>query len=552
MENDMRLPTCLLLCIASLCLSGLGAQTLGTAVPTGTVSINATSTVAPIHQGTSMVHMAGQQAAATLRGCVWSLPNGTLVSDLSLSIDVTSNSTQDAALVVKQITPQIPGMSIGQWEHATPTTTPFSVTPALGAFADDTLYVVHMLATQGSSSDEFFLIFVVGEPTSANLTIHTYDSNGIITGDLDVSVGQTVASLGLSFSVANGFGHGVAAATTISNAAAASIDESEFKGIGIGTVTFPGAGASGAFTTAGTHSVRIHAWGVREVDLGGGAWSFEYFSAIREFDINVTGSGPQIVVSDSTGPFAEGSAAAGDRDFGQVDMAVMPVSATITLSNKGGGDLQIGGLSLAGAHASDFALDITGTIFTIAGGSSTSFEVLFDAATTGTKTAEVRISHGAGAVFSFQVAGIATTAAQPLAILSPTTLPDGIDGAAYLYTFTATGGMPPYSWFGTSLPAGWTISTDGILSAAAQDVIAGAYTFEVTVSDTTATGLINQTVHVNIQPAGGGGTGQTPQAPTGTSESAGGCSAAGGALAPWLVALLALACIRLRRAKVSG
>jgi hypothetical protein len=56
---------------------------------------------------------------------------------------------------------------------------------------------------------------------------------------------------------------------------------------------------------------------------------------------------------------------------------------------------------------------------------------------------------------------------QILVQISPTTLPNGVNGAAYpATTFTATGGsfQPPFTWSATGLPSGLTLSIGGTLS----------------------------------------------------------------------------------------
>lgn len=145
--------------------------------------------------------------------------------------------------------------------------------------------------------------------------------------------------------------------------------------------------------------------------------------------------------------------------------------------------------------------------------------------------------------------------AQALQITSPATLPAGTAGQAYSYTFQASGGTAPYYWYDASitttgqlLPTGWSLDTNGNLSAAAQDVVAGTYVFDITVSDSTSTGLDTRQFSVTIDPAGSGsggsGGGTTPGLGGG---GGGGCSSSGISLAPWLLLALALLVIYRRR-----
>jgi len=61
-------------------------------------------------------------------------------------------------------------------------------------------------------------------------------------------------------------------------------------------------------------------------------------------------------------------------------------------------------------------------------------------------------------------------------------LPDGLIGVAYARQMAATGGVPPYSWdmAGGSLPAGLTLSADGLLSGTPESVYIGDFFVKVT------------------------------------------------------------------------
>ena len=70
----------------------------------------------------------------------------------------------------------------------------------------------------------------------------------------------------------------------------------------------------------------------------------------------------------------------------------------------------------------------------------------------------------------------------PLAIQVPT-FPTAVVGQPYTGpAFTASGGVPPYSWTATGLPPGMTInSTTGVISGT--PTTAGTYNITVTVTD---------------------------------------------------------------------
>jgi hypothetical protein len=72
----------------------------------------------------------------------------------------------------------------------------------------------------------------------------------------------------------------------------------------------------------------------------------------------------------------------------------------------------------------------------------------------------------------------------PVAITTPSTLPSGVAGTAYLQTLSATGGIPPYTWVVTSgaLPAGLTLSSAGVI--AGTPTTGGIFTFTISVQNT--------------------------------------------------------------------
>ena len=73
----------------------------------------------------------------------------------------------------------------------------------------------------------------------------------------------------------------------------------------------------------------------------------------------------------------------------------------------------------------------------------------------------------------------------PLQIITTSPLPDGVSGATYGAQFAATGGVPGYSFAATagSLPAGLSLSSNGILSGTPAKT--GDYRFTVQVTDST-------------------------------------------------------------------
>ena len=104
---------------------------------------------------------------------------------------------------------------------------------------------------------------------------------------------------------------------------------------------------------------------------------------------------------------------------------------------------------------------------------------------------------GNGTLFSISLALVVTT----------TSLPSGMNGAAYNQTLTAFGGQTPYSWTNSSgaLPPGLTLTTNGVISGT--PTTNGTFNFTVKVTDAlsaTATQPLTLTVSgslsVAIQP----------------------------------------------------
>ncbi len=75
------------------------------------------------------------------------------------------------------------------------------------------------------------------------------------------------------------------------------------------------------------------------------------------------------------------------------------------------------------------------------------------------------------------------------AILTVTTtaLPDGAEGADYMVTLTADGGVPPLLWEADGLPAGLALSPDGVLTGTPEAGSAGDYAPVFTVTDSLGT-----------------------------------------------------------------
>jgi hypothetical protein len=101
-------------------------------------------------------------------------------------------------------------------------------------------------------------------------------------------------------------------------------------------------------------------------------------------------------------------------------------------------------------------------------------------------------------IVAFKGAGSAPPSA-PLTI-STTSLPAGTVGTAYSATLAATGGVSPYTWSASGLPAGLSISSAGNISGT--PTASGNFSASITVLDSTnATASASETITIASAPA---------------------------------------------------
>jgi hypothetical protein len=107
--------------------------------------------------------------------------------------------------------------------------------------------------------------------------------------------------------------------------------------------------------------------------------------AVLAPEINVKGNSASIVINDVTPSFADHTM------FGSVDISGGSRTRTYTIENTGGAALTISGVTLGGTNASEFSM--TNPVLTsIPASGSTTFTVIFDPTTLGTKTATISIA----------------------------------------------------------------------------------------------------------------------------------------------------------------
>src|ERR1017187_3100827 len=123
-----------------------------------------------------------------------------------------------------------------------------------------------------------------------------------------------------------------------------------------------------------------------------------------------------------------------------------------------------------------------------------------------------------------------TIAPADLAIVTAS-LPDGVVGAAYSASLTASCGLPPYSWTVTGLPDGLTATASGAISGTPKT--AGKFTVNVNVSDAAGTSFGDRRIGYSLTIAPAPLAITTASAPNGTAGTAYSASfAASGGTAP--------------------
>ena len=105
---------------------------------------------------------------------------------------------------------------------------------------------------------------------------------------------------------------------------------------------------------------------------------------------------PEMAVSGLNRTIADGDtspSSADDTDFGLVAVSGSTNANTFTITNTGDADLNLAGVTIGGAHATDFTLTTDAAATVTSGGGTTTFVVTFDPSVVGVRTATISIAN---------------------------------------------------------------------------------------------------------------------------------------------------------------
>ncbi|MCB9935969.1 MAG: VCBS repeat-containing protein [Planctomycetes bacterium] len=246
-------------------------------------------------------------------------------------------------------------------------------------------------------------------------------------GTLNANYNTALAYLNLQIQVTDQDGDYAKLEAQVSNLNTQGITLSEFSK-SVSATPYSLAPVSGVFNQGGiTHTVTLTATDIGE-------------SSVFSFDIVVAPPPAPLVemyeISLGGSPIGNGAAPGGQRDFGNQDPGAGPTTAlNVVIYNGGTANLNLGGVSISGANATDFVLDANSMANVLTPGNSTSFNVQFDPNSTGAKTATIEVIHNdtsTATPFTFGIAGMGALPAVPLIVVK--------EGAALIGNGSGAGG----------------------------------------------------------------------------------------------------------------
>lgn len=375
----------------------------------------ATVQVTSIQTPTRQMPLSGSGTGA-IWGPVWEVANGTTVADMGFVIDVDATNHVDVSLL-SQAGPLPSGGVSSEWGGFGVFQTPLQLTPTTGTFVNDRIYQIMVTASpvvvgQSYTPCNWLGAVVIGSPNNTSvITLNLTAGGQAVTGPLDVPVGSTVASLGLSLWAENSLYTAMVVDTKISNVGTTGLNPAEFTGANHTTVQRPQGQPSGVFNAVGSHEFRC-------LFVCGNNMGTGLCCRAIIITVNVVPD-PRIAASDSQGAIQHGDTAAADRDFGTHDLLQLPTAwIDITIANNGSGDLTLGtwtlGTPTSGAGGGAFGFDGNGYHTTVPQGGNVTLAVRFEGGSVGTSSVWIEIPHNdptTPSPFRFEVKGTATAVA---------------------------------------------------------------------------------------------------------------------------------------------
>ena len=185
-----------------------------------------------------------------------------------------------------------------------------------------------------------------------------------------------------------------------------------------------GISATGTFTlTIGSKANLTISGGASSTVFSNAALSSAQVTITQAIEINIKGNGVSIGDGDTT------PASSDHTDFGSADIAASSVVRTFTIENLGSGTLLLTDPSpyvVISGDTTDFSLTQTPSN-SIAGSSSTTFQVTFNPTTTGTRSAAISIANNDGDEnpYNFSIQGTGTSAPEMDISGNATSITDG-------------------------------------------------------------------------------------------------------------------------------
>lgn len=348
-------------------------------------------------------------SATVADGATLNVNYGDSLASLGFGITISDADSDPVGLSTQITNSTTQGFNTAQWS-ATNGSTPYSLGPNSGVFNQASVTHDFILTATDDGGDYTTFTFHVSVGTAPNtaptITVASGGSSVNNAGVLNVSYGDSLASLSLAITADDAQGDSVTLAGSVSNTSGTGILNSEFSNSAATPYTLnPGTGTFNQGSV--THVVTLNA-----DDGNGGASSFSFSIVVGP------APAPSIEVFETVAggtQISHGANASGNRNFGSQLIAAGPTAAlTVVIHNAGNANLTVTSVSLSGNAAGQFVLNTGSLTGTVTPNGDDTFTIAFDPTTTGSKVATVNIVHDDGSVatpFTFEVSGVGTAPA---------------------------------------------------------------------------------------------------------------------------------------------